>query len=566
MMRRFLASPERFTGLNDIHDSDPTLRTGPSGCCAVRRIAIKIFIVRTTTVLFSTMIIQTNFTVLMGAFVIRIIKRMRRPPERPSCRLLSVIAFCGICSILHWSHVTAFSIERHHAKIVATGRTKLFVSSRRKTTTTTTNTLTNPEIRRYSRHLVLSDVGMAGQQALKDASVLVVGAGGLGSPCLLYLAAAGVGHVGIVDADTVDESNLQRQIIHGTSTVGKSKCQSAKERIVDINPNVNVRLYEEEFTSETAMRILGDGFDDNRPYDVVVDGSDNFPTKYLINDACDIIGIPWVYSAILAFEGQLSVFNFPVGIGPTYRDLLPTPPPPGDVPSCAEGGVLGVLPGTMGCLQATEVIKLILNRRPDELTTGRVLVFDAMAMKFNQVGLEKVKPEDGREVITELIDYQGFCAGPKSTASGTTTTQTPTLQLAPDHSIKNGRTMDEAEEEAAALVLLQSSSSSFHSLTPHECLDKLSSGWTPWVLDVRLHTENDIVALPFTDRVAPHRTVKLEHIPITGDVLVYCKAGVRGKKACTRLIELGVDSNRLYNLDGGIMKWQADIDPSMPRY
>lgn len=208
--------------------------------------------------------------------------------------------------------------------------------------------LTNDEISRYSRHLVLGDVGMEGQVALKDSSVLVIGAGGLGSPCLLYLAAAGVGHIGIVDADVVDESNLQRQIIHGTSTVGKSKCQSAKDRIEDINPHVSVRLYEEEFTSQTAIRILEGGFDEGIPYDVVVDGSDNFPTKYLINDACEIKSVPWVYSAILAFEGQLSVFNYQNG--PTYRDLLPTPPPPGDVPSCAEGGVLGVLPGTMGCV------------------------------------------------------------------------------------------------------------------------------------------------------------------------------------------------------------------------
>lgn len=184
---------------------------------------------------------------------------------------------------------------------------------------------------------------MKGQEALKNSSVLVIGAGGLGSPCLLYLAAAGVGHVGIVDADTVDASNLQRQIIHGTSTVGVSKCESAQRRIQDINPNVETRLYQEEFTSATALRILQGGFEEGRPYDVVIDGSDNFPTKYLINDACDIVGVPWVYSAILAFEGQLSVFNY--NNGPTYRDMLPTPPPPGDVPSCAEGGVLGVLPG-----------------------------------------------------------------------------------------------------------------------------------------------------------------------------------------------------------------------------
>jgi adenylyltransferase/sulfurtransferase len=398
--------------------------------------------------------------------------------------------------------------------------------------------LSKEEIARYSRHLVLGDVGMEGQKALKNASVLVVGAGGLGSPCLLYLAAAGVGHVGIVDGDTVDESNLQRQIIHGTSTVGMSKCESALERITDVNPNVNVRLYKEEFTSDTAMRILGDGFEKGRPYDIVVDGSDNFPTKYLINDACDILGIPWVYSAILAFEGQLSFFNLD-GNGPTYRDLLPTPPPPGDVPSCAEGGVLGVLPGTMGCLQATEVIKYILGKK-DGLASGRVVVFDAMKMKFSDVGLKK---QPNRQEITELIDYQGFCAGPKMIPSK------PASE----------RTMDEAESDVSV-------TSDFHSIGPKECLEKLSSGWSPWVLDVRLETEHAIVALPFTDNVAPHRSVQVDHVPKSGDILVYCKAGVRGKKACNRLIELGVESDRLYNLDGGIMRWQKEVDPSMPRY
>lgn len=216
--------------------------------------------------------------------------------------------------------------------------------------------LTNSEISRYSRHLVLSDVGMKGQIALKNSSVLVIGAGGLGSPCLLYLAAAGVGHIGIVDADVVDESNLQRQIIHGTSTIGVSKCESAKMRITDINPHVKVRVYEEEFTSSSALRILEQGFNEETKYDVVVDGSDNFPTKYLINDACEIVDIPWVYSAILAFEGQMAVFNYKNG--PTYRDMLPTPPPPGDVPSCAEGGVLGVLPGTMGCVSVLCILLL----------------------------------------------------------------------------------------------------------------------------------------------------------------------------------------------------------------
>jgi adenylyltransferase/sulfurtransferase len=225
-------------------------------------------------------------------------------------------------SFFQQSTTTTTTINKilHSSPCIIHGGTNLYAAN-----------LSNEEISRYSRHLVLSDVGMVGQISLKESSVLVIGAGGLGSPCLLYLAAAGVGHIGIVDADTVDASNLQRQIIHGTSTVGISKCESARRRIDDVNPHVNVRMYQEEFTSETALRILKDGFDEDHPYDVVVDGSDNFPTKYLINDACDIMGIPWVYSAILAFEGQLSVFNYQAG--PTYRDMLPTPPPPGEVPS-----------------------------------------------------------------------------------------------------------------------------------------------------------------------------------------------------------------------------------------
>jgi len=428
----------------------------------------------------------------------------------------------------------------------ATTRLQLSTSS-----TDEDDELSNPEISRYSRHLVLGDVGVVGQKALKKSSVLVIGAGGLGSPCLLYLAAAGVGHIGIVDADTVDESNLQRQIIHGTSTVNVAKCESAKQRIKDINPYVNVRSYKEEFTSESAMRILGDGYSDTIPWDVVVDGSDNFPTKYLINDSCSILGLPWVYSAILAFEGQISTFNYKGGTD--YRDLLPTPPPPGDVPSCAEGGVLGVLPGTMGCLQATEVVKIILGMEKG-LLIGRCLVFDAIAMKFSEIGLTK-SPD--REQITELIDYQGFCAGPKSSSS--TTKQTTNAKK--DNAPAGGRTMDEALVDDD-----QTKTDKFNAIIPADCIEKLSSGWSPWVLDVRLQTENDIVELPFTDIVVPHRTVRPDHIPKDGEVLVYCKAGVRGKKACNRLIELGVDSKRLYNLEGGILRWQKEVDPQMPRY
>ena len=411
--------------------------------------------------------------------------------------------------------------------------------------------LSNEEISRYSRHLVLGNVGVAGQRALKNASVLVVGAGGLGSPCLLYLAAAGVGHIGIVDADTVDESNLQRQIIHGTSTVHVSKCESAQRRIRDLNPFVNVKTYKEEFTSETAMRILGEGYSETIPWDVVVDGSDNFPTKYLINDACDILGLPWVYSAVLAFEGQISTFNYKGG--PNYRDLLPSPPPPGDVPSCAEGGVLGVLPGTLGCLQATEVIKIILGMEMG-LLSGRCLVFDAIAMKFNEIGIRRL-PE--RKRATELIDYQGFCAGPKVTNQQKVHDVNENDEPASSGGV---RTMDEdLLDEGEPLV-------DFNAITPVDCLDKLANGWSPWVLDVRLQSENDIVALPFTDVVVSHKTVRPEHLPKDGDVLVYCKGGVRGKKACNRLVELGVDPSRLYNLDGGILRWQHDVDTQMPRY
>lgn len=292
------------------------------------------------------------------------------------------------------------------------------------------------------------------------------------------------------------------------------------------------------------MRILGDGFSPQKKWDVVVDGSDNFPTKYLINDACDIVGTPWVYSAILAFEGQLSVFNY--NDGPTYRDMMPTPPPPGDVPSCAEGGVLGVLPGTMGCLQATEVLKILLGKDKGILR-GRILVYDALEMEFSEAGLEKL---EGREKITGLIDYQGFCAGPNVA---------PTTQEKPEQS--SGRTMDEVETSPQ-----ESDENKFVNINPAATLEKLSSGWSPWVLDVRLQTEHDIVALPFTDKVSPHRIVNLNDIPLEGDILIYCKAGVRGKKACKRLVELGVEAQRLYNLDGGIMKWRQDVDTNMPKY
>jgi adenylyltransferase/sulfurtransferase len=336
------------------------------------------------------------------------------------------------------------------------------------------------------------------------------------------------------------------------------------------------------------------GFEPGAPYRVVVDGSDNFPTKYLINDVCALAGLPWVYSAILGFEGQLSVFNCPPGVGPDYRDLLPVPPPPGDVPSCAEGGVLGVLPGTLGCLQAVECLKLLLGESTEDdegLCAGRVLVFDALKMKFSEVGLARTP---GREPVSDLIDYQGFCGGPSSSASSSASPAPPATSAAPAAEAGppvlptgtriNGaiefaarpstprRTMDEsadAPDDAAGAAPSPSADSSaprFHSISPGRCFERLRSGWSPWVVDVRLGAEHDIVALPFTDRVVPHREVSPRDVPKGGDVLVYCKGGVRGKKACEALAAQGVDPARLYNLRGGILQWQREVDPSMPRY
>jgi sulfur-carrier protein adenylyltransferase/sulfurtransferase len=300
----------------------------------------------------------------------------------------------------------------------------------------------------------------------------------------------------------------------------------------------------------------------------------------LRSDICALRGLPWVYSAILGFEGQMSVFNCPPDIGPDYRDLLSVPPPPGDVPSCAEGGVLGVLPGTLGCLQAVEAIKLLLGRSDDGLCAGRVLVFDALRMKFSEVGLRR---DPNRKPITELIDYQGFCGGPQSTTAAAATPGTesalPAAHL--DVHVVNGasrtgrphRTMDEDSESSSSDAATSPSASSttqpsspYTSIAPGECFERLQSGWAPYVIDVRLSTEHDIVALPFTDRVVPHRQVSVRQVPKDGDVLVYCKGGFRGRKACEALVEQGVNPRRLYNLQGGILQWQKDVDPSMPRY
>ncbi|KAG5191621.1 molybdopterin biosynthesis protein MoeB [Tribonema minus] len=387
--------------------------------------------------------------------------------------------------------------------------------------------LTQDEVRRYSRHLILPDVGVEGQRRLKASSVLAIGAGGLGSPALLYLAAAGVGRVGIVDDDVVDESNLQRQVIHGTSTLGVSKVESARTRILDINPHVQVELYPEQLTSDNALDII-------KGYDVVLDGSDNFPTKYLVNDACVLQGVPNVYGAILGFEGQVSVFSYKGG--PNYRDLLPVPPNPGDVPSCAEGGVLGILPGVIGCIQATEVIKILLGK--GDVLSGRLLIYDALKMTFKESAL---LPRS--EPIAGLVDYQGFCGfAPKSSAAAA------------------------AAAAAASAAAHAQPPPRFERVSAQAAAERLASGWSPFVLDVRLPQEAKIASLPFADMVVPHREVArvAAALPRDRDILVHCKVGGRSSKACETLAALGFE--RLYNLEGGIIAWANEIDRSLAVY
>jgi molybdopterin/thiamine biosynthesis adenylyltransferase/rhodanese-related sulfurtransferase len=377
--------------------------------------------------------------------------------------------------------------------------------------------LNNDEIARYSRHLILPNVGMEGQRKLKGSSVLCIGTGGLGSPLLMYLAAAGVGRIGIVDFDVVDASNLQRQVIHGTSTLGKSKLESAKARILDINPNVQVDCYEELFTSENALRIA-------EPYDVVVDGTDNFPTRYLVNDTCVILGKPNVYGSIFRFEGQATVFNYQGG--PHYRDLYPEPPPPGLVPSCAEGGVLGILPGVIGCIQATETIKVLLG--VGETLSGRLLLYDALNMTFRTFKLRK-NPDT--PPVTELIDYEQFCGIPVGVES-------------------------EGELEAKE---------GFARLTVTEAKAKIDGGWAPFILDVRKQHEWDIVNIN-ADALIAHEEVAnhLDQIPKDRPILVHCKMGGRSAKAAGVLIEHGYTD--VTNLEGGITAWATEIDTSLPTY
>jgi adenylyltransferase/sulfurtransferase len=378
--------------------------------------------------------------------------------------------------------------------------------------------LDRDEILRYSRHLIMPEVGMDGQKKLKAARVLTIGAGGLGSPLALYLAAAGVGRLGIVDFDVVDFTNLQRQIIHSTENVGRAKLESARERIAQINPYVQVQGYETALTSENALEIL-------EPYDIVVDGTDNFPTRYLVNDACVLLGKPNVYGSIFRFEGQASVFY--AKEGPCYRCLYPEPPPPGLVPSCAEGGVLGVLPGVIGVIQAIETVKLIIGK--GDSLIGRLMLFDALRMQFRELKLRKNPdcPVCGpNPTIHGLIDYQEFCG------------------VGHQQEVQVG---------------------SEYEITPLELKAKMDRGDEFVLVDVREPEEYAIAQIPGS-RLVPLSTVpeRINELSSADDIVVHCRSGVRSAKAVDFMKQAGF--RRVKNLVGGILRWSDDVDPSVPKY
>lgn len=380
------------------------------------------------------------------------------------------------------------------------------------------SSLSNEEIRRYSRHLILPEFGMEGQRKLKQGSVLLIGTGGLGSPLALYLAAAGVGHIGLVDFDIVDESNLQRQIIHGTSTLGIRKTESAKMRLRDLNPHIDIATYETHISSENAFDLM-------RPYDVIVDGTDNFPTRYLTNDACVMLGKPNVYGSIFRFEGQATIFS-PKHGGPCYRCLYPEPPPPGLVPSCAEGGVLGVLPGVIGTIQATEAIKLLTGI--GEPLIGRLLLYDALALRFRELKLRR-NPDcpvcGDHPTVTELIDYQQFCG------------------ISPEESYRD----------------------STIEITPREAAEWLQSDHPPFLLDVREANEWDICHLPGAVRISVNELAeRMNELDSAVEMLVYCRSGVRSARAVDLLRQAGF--RKVKNLAGGILRWADEVDPSVPKY
>jgi molybdopterin/thiamine biosynthesis adenylyltransferase/rhodanese-related sulfurtransferase len=378
--------------------------------------------------------------------------------------------------------------------------------------------LTGDELRRYGRHLVLPQVGTEGQRRLKDARILLVGAGGLGSPAALYLAAAGVGTLGLVDFDVVDITNLQRQVIHGTSDLGRPKLDSASDRIRDINPHVHVEQFDTALTSKNALGIA-------KEFDVIVDGTDNFPTRYLVNDTCVLLGIPNAFGSVLRFEGQASVFA--TKDGPCYRCLFREPPPPGLVPSCAEGGVLGVLPGLVGTIQATETIKLITGA--GEPLAGRLLLIDALTMQFRTINVRRDPecPACGTREITELIDYEAFCG------------------------------VGNAESRPAAERI--------RDISPRDLSEKISRGDDMQLIDVREQWESQIAQIPGA-RLIPLASLaeQIESLDPAREVVLFCKSGVRSLRAAEELASAGFE--QVANVSGGIQRWSEEVDPTVPRY
>ncbi|HWC81935.1 MAG TPA: adenylyltransferase/sulfurtransferase MoeZ [Pseudonocardiaceae bacterium] len=374
--------------------------------------------------------------------------------------------------------------------------------------------LTKEEVARYSRHLIIPDVGMDGQKRLKNAKVLVVGAGGLGSPALLYLAAAGVGTLGIVEFDVVDESNLQRQVIHGQSDVGRPKAESARDSIAEINPFVKVNLHQVHLSSENALDVFGD-------YDLILDGTDNFATRYLVNDAAVLLGKPYVWGSIFRFEGQVSVFW--EEHGPQYRDLYPEPPPPGMVPSCAEGGVLGVLCASIGSIMVTEAIKLITGI--GETLLGRLMVYDALEMTYRTI---KIRKDPAGEKVTELIDYDAFC----------------------------GVVSEDATSAAAG-----------HTITPLELKQKIDQHENFLLVDVREPHEYEIVRIPGSVLIPKDRILSgeaLSELPQDKPIVLHCKSGARSAEALSALHKAGFGD--AVHVGGGVLAWAQQVDPSLPTY
>ena len=387
------------------------------------------------------------------------------------------------------------------------------------------------DVARHARHISLPNVGVEGQQRLSESSVLIVGAGGLGSPAALYLAAAGVGRLGLIDNDAVDVSNLQRQILHATEDVGRPKVESAKETLGALDPNVKVEVFHERLHPANVLeRFQG--------WDLIIDGTDNLPTRYLIDDACSLLGLPWMYGSVFRFEGQVSLFNH--NGGPCYRDLFPESPPPEAVPTCSEAGVFGVLPGVIGLLQATEGIKLLLGM-PTSLS-GALLLYDAQSMSFDTLRFEA---DPNRPKVVDLSEAASM--------------------LSDEAWCMNERGQSESPQEQKSVPIHEGVM--FNYLSMADFMQRRGEGWTPFILDVRSDAEYADARVSVCDLQVPHSTIHgaLDSIPQKTDVVIFCKSGMRSQLAAIELIKSGYAAQRLYNLEGGIMAWNAAVPDEIVR-